>query len=137
MWIIAALLTAICWGLSYTAAGEVIKTTGKMQYMFLITAVNVVIYSGLFAASVKTPWSALAANKWWVLAAIVSSVAGNYLTFLAIELKGATHAAMIEITYPLWCALFSMWLLGENPLTIRSAIGAVLILAGVLLVIEH
>jgi drug/metabolite transporter (DMT)-like permease len=49
----------------------------------------------------------------------------------SIQGKNATLAGLIEITYPLFIALFAYFAFGEAQLSLASALGGTLIFAGV------
>ncbi len=127
MWVVVALLTAVAWGLYYVSIGQVLKTTDKTVFICLVSVINAPIY--FFLAS-RQPNHTIEFNKWLVIA-ILSSIIGNFLTFWAVELKSATHAAFIEVSYPVWCVLFCYLLLGEVHLTWKSLVGGLIILIGI------
>ena len=52
----------------------------------------------------------------------------------SIQGKNATLAGLIEISYPLFIALFAYFLFGEMQIGVASALGGVLIFAGVALI---
>jgi drug/metabolite transporter (DMT)-like permease len=72
-----------------------------------------------------------------ILALTVTTVTGALLLFLAIGGKNATLASLIEITYPVFVALFAFVLFREVHLTASVLVGAGLVFAGVFLIIWH
>jgi drug/metabolite transporter (DMT)-like permease len=65
--------------------------------------------------------------------AIVSTVIPAWLMAEGIRLSGANHAAMVGSVGPVATIFFGYWFLGE-PITAIQTAGAVLVLAGVMLV---
>lgn len=133
MWILCALLTAAAWGLCYLAAGEALKFVDKSVYLSLSFIVNLIFWASWFTFHNfrgKISLESFGQAKWWIITAIAASIVGNYLSLKAIELKDATSASVVEISYPIWCAIFTFMLLGHNPFTIRSAVGMALVISG-------
>jgi len=136
MWLVMAIATAMCWGLSYTAAGQVLKQVDKSIYLAISSVVHVIFWVGL-AYSQQHDWRGLQESRqsvWiWISLAIGASLAGTYMSFAAVELKNPTYAAVAEVTYPVFCALFTLLLLGHNPLTFQSVIGMLMVMGGVVI----
>jgi drug/metabolite transporter (DMT)-like permease len=71
--------------------------------------------------------------SWTLIGVSVSAfVVGNYLIAVSINGGSAVTAGLVEISYPLFIALFSVVLLGTGQLTFGTVIGGALILAGAL-----
>lgn len=68
-------------------------------------------------------------------ASVVVFTAANTAIFLSIAAKNATVAGLVEISYPVFIALFAWLVLRETQLTAGVAAGAALIFAGVVLVL--
>lgn len=129
MWIVAALFTAVCWGFCYVCAEQAIKHVDKSVYLVISGALNCLFWIVLFISKSKTSMDFDKA-KWWLAGAVVAAIIGNFLSIKAIELKNATYASVIEISYPIWCAFFTILLIGTNPLTWRSTCGIILVMLG-------
>lgn len=137
MWFWTALLTAVAWGFCYVCAEQALKHIDKSFYLSLSASVNFCFWIGWYTihkiqGKITNDFESA---KWWLLGGIVASIAGNYLSVRAIELKNATYASVVEISYPIWCALFTIMLINNNPLTWKSAIGMGLVMVGVLIFI--
>lgn len=134
-----ALLTAVFWGLCYACAGQALKYVDKSVYLSLSFVANLIFWSGWFTIHNfrgKISLESFEQAKWWIVTAIAASIVGNYLSLKAIELKDATSASVVEISYPIWCAIFTFMLLGHNPFTLKSALGMALVILGMALVIS-
>lgn len=132
MWFISALLTAVAWGICYVCAEQLLKSIDKTVYLAISHAVNCSFWICCLLSRSDLKFQ-LYACRWWLLAAIVSSILGNYLSIKAIELKNATYASVVEISYPIWCALFTYLILGYNPLNWKSGFAILLIVVGLVL----
>lgn len=120
-----ALLTAVSWWLFYVCTQQIIKSVDKSIYLSMIYTTSFTFWMGLFFVMNKSRPTLESVNnvKWWLLCAVACQILGNYLSLKAVELKNATYASVVEISYPIWCAMFSLALLGQNTLTLRSLIG--------------
>jgi drug/metabolite transporter (DMT)-like permease len=138
LWFWMALLTAVAWGFCYTCAEQALKYIDKSTYLSISASINFTFWIFWFTIH-KTQGKInndFESAKWWLIGGIAASIAGNYLSVKAIELKNATFASAVEISYPIWCAAFAFLLLGYNPLTIKSAFGLLLVLIGTLIFIS-
>lgn len=131
MWVITSLCAAITWGVLYVSAGQVMKTTDKFAYLALVSLINVTTYFSIASWSQKlyTLKPIISDPKWFLIVAI-SSLLGNFLTFSAVQQKSATHAAAIEISYPIWCAIITMVFIGYSPINARQYIGLFIAVIG-------
>jgi drug/metabolite transporter (DMT)-like permease len=66
--------------------------------------------------------------------AIISSVTGGLLIYIAIGEKNATLASLIEISYPFFVAVFVWLFFRDIQFSWQTLVGGVLILAGVAVV---
>ena len=67
---------------------------------------------------------------------VVTGCLSNFLIFNAIAGSTATKASIVEITYPLFVAIFSLILYGENSLNLGLGIGGLLIFMGIIVVFK-
>lgn len=136
-WIYFSIFTAFLWGMSYTAAEQVIGKIDKNTYIFITCSIITVIY-GIACKSVLSKDLIVLqqdnhALKWLVIAIIASSV-GNYMSMLAIQTSNASLAAALEITYPFWCMFFA-WIFFGQSLTRTSMLGVAIVFVGVIITI--
>ena len=76
----------------------------------------------------------LGPDRIWFAVAMISSTVGTLLIYLAIGEKNATLASLIEISYPLFVALFAWLFFRQVHLNAMTLVGAGLILGGVAIV---
>lgn len=137
-WYVFAIGAAMVWGLHYPLIDHALKRVSIVS-VFTLTLLPLLIVVPLYHKQLAADWAAVQHMDWStrlpILAIIVTSTAGALLLIASIAGKNATLAALIEISYPVFVALFAWLLFGEYHLTPRVMLGAGLIIAGVLLII--
>jgi drug/metabolite transporter (DMT)-like permease len=137
MWIVYALAASIICGVSYAASGRVIERgMDPLTFFFYYAAFGAFVGALALAATGRS--GGLVADlrilgpDWiWFAVALVSSAAGTLLIYMAISQKNATLASLIEISYPLFVALFTWIFFRQAQLNPMTAVGAAMILGGV------
>lgn len=137
MWILYALAASVLWGVSYAASGRVIaRGLSPLSFFFLYALLGAL--GAALAMSATGTWSRLLPNlrglgsDWpWLLVALGSSAIGTLLIYVAIGEKNATLASLIEISYPLFVAIFAWLFFREAQANAMTGLGAALIAAGV------
>ena len=109
--------------------------------MLLLTVLPVLLlvpfFSNDLTRDIKT-FSQLSGFDKLAIASIgITSVLASVLLFMSIENKNATLASLIEITYPVFVALFAFLIFRQMHLNISVIIGGVLIMAGAALIIVN
>jgi len=139
MWAIYAIFAAIFWGIDYALTEKLLlkirfPTLLSVELLFgFLVMLCVAIYSGTF----KTDMTGLfSSNKALILliGIIVAFNIANVFIVLSIGHKNATVSGLIEISYPLFIALFSWLFFHESNLGVGSIAGGIFILAGVLMI---
>ena len=77
---------------------------------------------------------ALGSDGVWFVVAMVTSVAGALLIYMAIGEKNATLASLIEISYPFFVAVFAWLFFRETHFNLATLLGGLMILGGVAVV---
>lgn len=105
-----AILAAICWGISYAACEYAIKDIDKKVY-FLITGICTALFwfAYYFIPSNTTQNNINTNSIFWLFCSVSLGLLGNYFNVKAIESLGSIKSSAIEITYPIFCALFIMF----------------------------
>lgn len=140
MWIVYALAAAIIWGVSYAASGRVIERGMAPLTFFLYYAAFGALIGALAVAatgrlgSLASELRELGPDWVWFAVALVSSAAGTLLIYVAIGEKNATLASLIEISYPLFVALFAWLFFRQVEFNAMTIVGAGLIMGGVAIV---
>lgn len=136
IWFVYACCAAVLWGLSYTVSEQLMKKL-SIPGVLLTAALGNLLFAlvagfarGDFQKDIEALKGADGAMK-LMLGSVAVYVGANLFILLATKSKNATMAAMVEITYPLWTALFAWLLFKEVQLNTGTAFGAALILSGV------
>ncbi len=136
-WYLAALGAAVIWGIHYPLIGNALRTVSPASVM-LLTVAPIVLIVPWFHREILTDYRALLALDWGSRTAILSiaatSTIATVLLLLSIGSKNATLASLVEISYPLFVALFTFVIFRENHVNASVLAGAVLIFAGIALI---
>ncbi len=129
---LTAVAAAVIWGLVYAVRQKTLPFISPLGMMFVSAVVTLVLITPIILMN-RSHLSQIAAAKWsdigWVLLASVISFVALWLLFVSIEKLGATTAAMIEISYPLFVVLFC-WLLMGTTVNWAVLVGGALIFCG-------
>lgn len=139
-WYLAALAAAVVWGLHYPLVAHALRHLSAVGVL-LLTIVGVV---GLSLINLKTVGQDLAVlrglnarERGMIMLLPLTSLLGSWLLYVSIGQKNATLASLIEISYPVFVALFAYVLFRETTLDALTLLGAALVFAGVGLIIWH
>ena len=138
LWIVFALGSAILWGFGYALSEKVMKQNGiSPEFLmvisggiYLLLSIAIVTGSGRFQQEAQL----LLENKTLCLQLFTLSsayVAGTWMIYKATFLKNATLANLVEISYPVFTALFAYLILKDVQLNWATAFGGLLVLSGV------
>jgi len=142
LWFIYALGAAILWGLQYATIEQLSKTiptplltlayTVALAFTYLCVFVWFRVELGL------DQFRNYCTGRNLLLFGLVVLVgsASTILIFTAIAKSTATKASIIEITYPLFVALFALLLYQEDTLNWQTLIGGLIMLFGVIVVLR-
>ncbi len=137
-WYVTAVGAALVWGVHYPLVDHALKRISLVSVL-LLTALPVILTAPFFYRTLAadfTMWKAMDTGaKGMVLALALTSLLGSVLLFLSIAGKNATLASLIEITYPVFVAVFAFVLFRETHLTPSAVAGGLLVFAGVGLII--
>ncbi len=140
MWFVYAMSAAVIWGISYAASGRVIERgMTPMAFFFLYSLFGMFSTALYFGATGKfatlpVQIRALEGDWKWLAIAVVTSVVGAFLIYMAISEKNATLASLIEISYPFFVAIFAWLFFRDTQFNWQTIVGGALILGGVTVV---
>lgn len=139
MWIFFAVGASIFWGLSYILQEQVYKKISVYTSLAIISAIMLLlmIIGMTLSGRFKSDLIAIASSRqllWLVMLGVITSIIAEIFIALSISTKNATLAGLIEISYPIFIALFAYVLFKENQLNLPTAIGGALIFSGVFLI---
>jgi drug/metabolite transporter (DMT)-like permease len=137
-WYIAAIGAALMWGIHYPLVDHALKRVSLVTVL-LLTALPIVLVAVFAARDIAADYAALRTMPWTDQLAIfglaVTSFGGTVLLYLSITGKNATLASLIEISYPVFVALFAYLLFRQIHFNANVILGAVLVFAGVGIII--
>ncbi len=133
-----AIAAAVTWGLVYALDQKILKVTPPIVLLFIHSLVATVLMLP-FVLFETAPFSAtLAAGRnhlLLLLSAIALATLASFLIFGSIKILGASHASILEISYPFFVVLFS-FILFRNTLPPAFYVGGGLILIGSFIIIR-
>jgi drug/metabolite transporter (DMT)-like permease len=140
IWLFYALAAAIIWGVNYAVSGRLLERGMSPQTLFFIDMVFGAVAMGLFL-TLSGRWQsslqeirAIRPDLAWLIVAVAAATTAGLLIFMSIEAKNATVASLIEVTYPLFTALFAWLLFRQTTMNLSTIVGALLIFVGVVIV---
>ena len=136
LWFFIALLSAVFWGISYCFAERIMDQGVSPAFLLLLQGIvtfPVYIIFAYFSNTLGTSLGAFDNTKIIVLTAVttIALVLGNLLILTSIDMKNATLANLVEISYPLFTFLIAWTVFKDVQLSWSTAFGGLLILAGV------
>lgn len=137
-WYAGAVGAAVVWGVHYPLIDFALRRVSLVTVLVL-TALPIVLVAPLFYRTLMDDAAKLlhmeTPERLTILALALTSLAGSVLLFASIAGKNATLASLIEISYPAFVALFAFLLFRQMHLNANVLAGAVLVFAGVALII--
>ncbi len=137
-WYLAALGAALSWGIHYPLVEHALRRISLVSVL-LLTAVPIALLAALFHEQIGADIRTVAGLGWRdklpILTLMLTSLAGTVLLFTAIGARNAAMAAVIEISYPLFVALFAWLLFRRVEVNASLVIGGLLVFSGVAIII--
>ncbi len=139
MWIIFAIGASLFWGLTYVFNEQIYKKISISTFLGLaslficIVTIAFSYFSGNFSKDLTTLASSRTLILYVGLSMIFLLVAELFIGS-SITAKNATLAGLIEISYPIFIALFSFLLFKNSQITSSTIVGGVLIFAGIFII---
>lgn len=130
MW---ALLGALVWGVHYNFLARVMQVASPLTVYFIPTLLLVLGLPFYYKTLISDFQAILISSteiKVMTLVIAFTSVIASVSVYKAIHGSNATLTSLIEITYPLFVALFAYFALKETHLSTLDMIGGGLILVG-------
>lgn len=133
-----AILASVLWGLTYCLDERVLEGLSVAKLYFLHCLCGASIAAVVLLAQGSSPlglftFDTAKASLPLVAVTMVTATSAAFAILASIQLLGANKSAVLEISYPLFVALFSVWLFKgqlQTPVVIGGAfifIGSVII----------
>ncbi len=138
MWIVFALGASLFWGMSYVLSEEIYKKISVFTSLSIMSlAVFVLAISiAYFTGNLRPDLVEIASSKklmWYILGGIFALLVAELFIGFSIVSKNATLAGLIEISYPIFIALFS-YILFKNNVTVPTIVGGIIIFIGIFVI---
>ena len=139
MWILYAVSASILWGLSYAIDGQIFKRISvatTLSFACLLTSIILFLISFL-RGTLKNDIAVISSSKkisFLLISGTIAFVLAELLIGLSINSKSATMAGLIEISYPVFIAIFSYILFKENQINYSAIIGGLVIFTGIFII---
>ncbi|KTD22167.1 transport protein [Legionella lansingensis] len=138
MWLIFAIVAAVLWGLNYSLAEKVLRSISPITLLALEMLLGAIVFSLLsYFTTFKKDLDILLHQPsvfWLTSLEVVIVIVASFFIVYSIQLKDATFAGTIELTYPLFIILFTWLLFGENHVDTSVIVGGIFIFIGVLFI---
>ena len=139
MWIVFALGASVLWGLSYVLFEQVYKKISIMTALWIVCLImfGAMLIGSILTGSLKPDMFAIQSSKklqWLLLGGIATAILADVFIALSITNKNATLAGLVEISYPIFIALFAYLLFKQTQLNTATIIGGILIFTGVFII---
>ena len=136
---ILAVLASVLWGLTYCLDERVLASLSVFKLYFLHCLCGVLVSAAILLIQGHSPGSLMqfdtsAASLPLVGLTLVTATAAALCILGSIQLLGADTSAVLEISYPLFVALFSV-LLFQGQLHSQVVIGGMFIFIGAAIIV--
>ena len=139
-WYLTALAAALVWGIHYPLVDFALKRVSIFSVL-LLSVLPILLLMPVFLRDLARDLDAVRAlpgSEQGMIAAIgLTSLLGAVLLYLSIAGKNATLASVIEITYPVFVAVFAYVIFRQVHLNASVVIGGLMVMTGAGLIIYH
>ncbi|PWY56719.1 EamA family transporter [Legionella qingyii] len=138
MWFTFAILAAILWGFNYALAEKILNSISPITLLALEMIIGAILFSGIsFFTTMKKDLQLLTTDSGLLLLTITEIaivLIASYFIATSINLKNATIAGIVELTYPLFTIIFTWFLFNQIHVNFSVIIGGLLIFIGALVI---
>ncbi|MDP2656379.1 MAG: DMT family transporter [bacterium] len=139
MWFVYAIGASVMWGLTYVINEQLFKKISVISALAIISFVSSVVISiwAFMGGYLKRDFLSITQSPrllWLLIASVLIFILAEILINFSIADKNTTLASLIEISYPIFVAIFSYLIYRQRQLNLGTAIGGVMIFAGVAVV---
>ena len=137
-WWMFACLAALTWGFHYNILAKAMTTISPLTAYWMPTTIMMLglpFFGKQVWSDLQSTYVAPLEVKISVATIAFTSLLASICLYKAIQMHNPVHAGLIEVTYPLYIALFAALFFNQNHLNIGTVIGGVLILLGAVIVI--
>jgi drug/metabolite transporter (DMT)-like permease len=137
-WYYPAIGAAIGWGIYYPICEFLLKRYSSSFLMVSTQLVSTLIVWLWFFGDIKADFKNLVTvslhDTFLLSVLVVIGIAANFGGFMAMDMKNATLAAFLEISYPIFSAFFAYMLFNQASINLWTGLGGLLIGCGVVVI---
>lgn len=142
LWIVYALITAICWSVFYVASDVLMKDHSVPPTLLLIlqgiSTLIAYIVIAIITQSINISEAKDILSKPSLIGIMFITstflAIGGYTILLSMQLKNAAMANFIEISYPFFTILLSLIFIKDFQISLWTVCGGVLIIGGIAMI---
>lgn len=138
MWFTFAIFAAILWGFNYALAEKILHSISPSTLLALEMIIGAILFTCIsFFTTMKRDVEILTTDSGLLLLTIVEIVIvliASYFIAASINLKNATIAGIVELTYPIFTIIFTWFLFNQAHVNFSVIVGGLLIFIGVLVI---
>lgn len=132
-WWMYATAAALIWGIHYNLLHKAMGTISPITAYWMPTIIMVLGLPWLgkqLVADFKATLAADPMTQFAVSVIMFTSFAASYSLYKAIQMHNPVHAGLLEITYPIFIAVFALIIFQENHFNWGTIVGGFLIILG-------
>lgn len=138
MWFTFAIFAAILWGFNYALAEKILNSISPITLLALEMIIGAILFGCIsFFTTMKRDVELLTSDSnllFITIAEIAIVLIASYFIAASINLKNATIAGIVELTYPIFTIIFTWFLFNQVHVNLSVIIGGLLIFTGVLVI---
>ncbi|STY31191.1 transport protein [Legionella wadsworthii] len=138
MWFTFAIFAAILWGFNYALAEKILNSISPITLLALEMIIGAILFGCIsFFTTMKRDVALLTSDSnllFITIAEIAIVLIASYFIAASINLKNATIAGIVELTYPIFTIIFTWFLFNQVHVNLSVIIGGLLIFTGVLVI---
>ncbi|HHF7365965.1 TPA: DMT family transporter [Legionella bozemanae] len=138
MWFTFAIFAAILWGFNYALAEKILHSISPSTLLALEMIIGAILFTCIsFFTTMKRDVEILTTDSGLLLLTIVEIaivLIASYFIAASINLKNATIAGIVELTYPIFTIIFTWFLFNQAHVNFSVIVGGLLIFIGVLVI---
>lgn len=126
---VVATVAAVGWGYVYATMQQLTERMSPVATLAAYYVAGGVALAPFAVARWSEIQAAVAADPRTFWSSTAAVVVAEFAIIWSVSLMGGASAGLVEVSYPLWTAVFLYLVLGERP-TVATLLGGTLILAG-------
>jgi drug/metabolite transporter (DMT)-like permease len=128
--VLVAATAGLAWGYVYATKDNLMQSMNPLSLLagFYLTGALLLVPAALYNRADMV--SGVLGNPWEFFTAVFGILVAEACIIWSISLLGGTEAGLVEVSYPLWTALFAYLVYNKVPTT-GTLVGGALVMAGI------